>query len=111
MQNVELRLVIVILKLVPWMNRLDIWIKNSNSSELDWISTSESWIIVKTKFFLWGSFRLECQKSLVYKEKMVGTEKGSLEYKQVSSSWSLSQLHLSFAWFLLFLMITFFYLF
>ena len=64
MQNFELRLVIVILKLVTWMNRLDIWINNSNNSELGWISTSESWIIIKTKFFLWGSFRLECQKSL-----------------------------------------------
>ena len=31
---------------------------------------------------------------VVYKEKMVGTEQGSLEYKQVSSSWSLLQLHL-----------------
>ena len=25
---------------------------NSNSSEFCWISTSESWIIMKTKFFL-----------------------------------------------------------
>ena len=41
---------------------------------------------------------------VVYKEKMVGTEQGSLEYKQVSSSWSLLQLHLSFAWFLLFIL-------
>ena len=39
---------------------------------------------------------------VVYKEKMVGTEQGSLEYKQFSSSWSLLQLHLCFAWFLLF---------
>ena len=51
MQNFELRLEIVILKLVTWMNS-------------GWISTSENWIIIKTKFFLWGSFRLECQKSL-----------------------------------------------
>ena len=46
---------------------------------------------------------------MVYKEKMVGTERRSLEYKQVFSSWSLLQLHLSFAWFFLFLMITLFY--
>ena len=32
---------------------------------------------------------------------MIGTEKGSLEYKQVSS-WSLLQLHLRFAWFFIF---------
>ena len=36
---------------------------------------------------------------VVYKEKMVGTKQGSLEYKQFPSSWSLLQLHLSFAWF------------
>ena len=36
---------------------------------------------------------------VVYKEKMVSTEQGGLEYKQFSSSWSLLQLHLSFAWF------------
>ena len=36
---------------------------------------------------------------VVYKEKMGGTEQGNLEYKQVSSSWSLLQLPLSFAWF------------
>ena len=64
MENFELRLVIVILKLVMWMNKLDIWINNSNNSELGWISTSESWVIITTKFFLCGSFRLECQKSL-----------------------------------------------
>ena len=39
---------------------------------------------------------------VVYNGKMVGTEQGSLEYKQVSSSWSLLQMHLSFAWFFLF---------
>ena len=37
MQNFELRLVIVILKIVTWMNRLDIWItiiqKNQNFVE------------------------------------------------------------------------------
>ena len=33
---------------------------------------------------------------VVYKEKMVGTEQGSLEYKQFSSSWSLLQLHFKF---------------
>ena len=104
MPNFELRLVIVILKLVTWMNGLDIWINNSNNSELGWISTSESWIVIKTKFFLWGSFRMKCQKSLrvwFIRKKIVGTEQGSLEYKQFSSSWSLLQLHLSFAWFFL----------
>ena len=39
---------------------------------------------------------------VVYKEKMVATEQGSLEYKQFSSSWSPPQLHLSFAWLFLF---------
>ena len=32
---------------------------NSNDSELFRISTFESWIIVKTKFFFMGSFTLE----------------------------------------------------
>ena len=35
---------------------------------------------------------------VVYMEKMVDTEQGSLKYKQFSLSWSLLQLHLSFAW-------------
>ena len=39
---------------------------------------------------------------VVFKEKMVGTEQWSLEYKHVSSSWRLLQLYLSFTWFLLF---------
>ena len=39
---------------------------------------------------------------VVYKEKMVSTEQGSLEYKQFSSSWSLLQLQLIFAWVFLF---------
>ena len=84
MQNFELRLVIVILKLVTWMNRLDIWINNSNNSELGWISTSESWIIIKTKFFLWGSFRLECQKSLrvwFIRKKWLAQNRGALNIK------------------------------
>ena len=64
MKNFKLRLVIVIFKLVTWMKGLDIWINKSNYSEFGWISTSESLIITKTKLFLWGSFRLEYQKSL-----------------------------------------------
>ena len=89
MQNFELRLVIVILKLVTWMKRLDIWINNSNNSEVGWISISESWIIIKKKFFLWSWFRLECQKIFCVwfiRKTIVGTEQGSLEYKQFSSS-------------------------
>ena len=46
---------------------------------------------------------------MVFKEKIVGTERRSLDYKQASSCWNLLQLHLSFAWFFLFLMITLFY--
>ena len=58
MQNFELRLVIVILKLVMWMNRLDIWITIvQNFVEF------RPWIIIKKKFFLSRSFRLECQSS------------------------------------------------
>ena len=111
MQNFELRLVIVILKLVTWMNRPDIWVNNSNNSELGWISISESWIIIITKFFLWGLFRLECLKNFrvwFIRKKRVGIDQGSLEYKHFCSSWRLLQLHLSFAWF--FLMITLFIL-
>ena len=33
MQNFELRLVIVILKLVTWINRLDIWINNDHFND------------------------------------------------------------------------------
>ena len=43
--------------------------------------------VIKTKFFLWGSFRLECEKSLrvwFIRKKVVGIEQGSLEYKQIS---------------------------
>ena len=39
---------------------------------------------------------------VVYRQKMVGIEQGSFEYKQFSSSWNLLQLHLSFAWFFFF---------
>ena len=60
MQNFELRLVIVILRLVMRMNRLDIWITIvQNFVEF------RPWIIIKKKFFLLRSFRLECQSSAI----------------------------------------------
>ena len=102
MQNFELRLVIVILKLVTWMNRLDIWINNSNNSELGWISTSESWIIIKTKFFLWGSFRLECQKSLgvwFIRKKWLAQTRRALNINKFLKA---SAFAFSFGWFFLF---------
>ena len=50
---------------ISHVNRLDIWITIiKKNSKLCWISTSENWIIIQRKFFLWGSSRLEFQKSL-----------------------------------------------
>ena len=85
----------------------------SNSSELCWTLTSESRIIIKTKFFLWGSFRLECQKSLrvwFIREKWLAQSRGALNINKFLKA-EASAIAFSFAWFFLFLMITFFYLF
>ena len=90
-------LVIVILKLVIWMNRVDIRITIIQTvqnfvefrplkDELLSRQSSSSMI-----HFGW-SVRTVCVCGLL--GKMVGIEQGSLEYKQISSSWILLQLDL-----------------
>ena len=69
-----------------------------NNSKSCWISTSERWIIIKTKFFPLGPFRLKCQKSLhvwFIREKWLIQRRG-LEYKQIGLK--SSAIAFSFAW-------------
>ena len=87
MQNFELRLVIVILKLARWMSGLDIWItiihKIRNFIEF-WPLKAE--LLLKQSSssgaHLDWSVRKVCVCSLL--GKMVGTEQGSFGYKQIS---------------------------
>ena len=110
MQYSELRLVIVLLKLVMWINRVHIW--------LAIIQNLVEFLPLKAELLLRqrSSFRIHLdwsfRKVCVCEEQMIDTEQGSLEYKQISQSWSVLHLRLVLLdFFFFFLMITFFFLF
>ena len=87
MQNFELRLVIVILKLVMWMNRLDIWITIIQLIQLVEFRPLKAELSLRQSSssgaHLGWSVRKVCVCGLLVK-KMVHTEQGILEYKQIS---------------------------
>ena len=88
MQNFELSLVIVILKLVMRMNRLDIWIAMIQVIQnfVEFRPLKAELLLRQSSSFgahLGWSVRKFCVCGLL-KKKMVGTEQGILEYKQIS---------------------------
>ena len=107
-------LVIVILKLVIWMNRVDIRITIIQTVQnfvefrplKDELLSRQS---SSSMVHLGWSVRKVSVCGLL--GKMVGREQGSLEYKQISSSWSLLQLDLVLLDFFYFFNDTFLYLF
>ena len=107
-------LVIVILKLVIWMNRVDIRITIIQTVQnfvefrplKDELLSRQS---SSSMVHLGWSVRKVSVSGLL--GKMVGREQGSLEYKQISSSWSLLQLDLVLLDFFYFFNDTFLYLF
>ena len=114
MQNFELRLVIVILKLVMWMNRLDIWITIIQIIQnfVEFRPLKVELLLRESSFsvtHLGWSVRKVCVSGLLGK-KQLAQSRGALIINRFLKAEVFCHC-ISFAWFFLFLIITFFYLF